>query len=302
MEKMISIPVKTFAGLAGVKPEEFIATLKGDEEQIPDNAWEKAAELVGDRITKIKKEKVDQYKRGQSEKGKDLDDVLKPLFEKHEIEPSDRVEDSVAALIEKVALAAKPGKSGEGKALTKEVILQSPFYKELTDGIKAKYADEITGLKTEYDTYKGEVQTKQSNSAVKRLVRKHLSDLNANDPTDENIEFFINGHGGINRFVPTEDKSDFYIKSQDGEIIEKHGSPISGKDFLQSKWEAYKGFNKVDPNKDGGTRRSGERGSGGVKHTFKDESDYRFRVDAANEAGQYKLASEMQTSWSKRDE
>jgi hypothetical protein len=294
MSEFIKIPVSLAAKLVKEDAESLLTDLKGDADEMPDDAAEKLASKIANRY---KAEKEDQRKRGIAEKGKAIERKVADLLKDNDIELSDRIEDDILSLVEKLKeQKAEPPTGGDSKELTKEEILNSPIYKELTDGLRSKLESKYNELEQTYTSFKNQTESEKKRSKVLSLARKILPEIKANNVDDDSIEFYINGMGGFDRFELTEDGKDVRFKQGDEYLDDGYGTPLGAKDIFQKTWKF--GFNDVDPGKDGGKRRQGERGSeGGVSYTFKSADDYKQRLSAAKD---HKTIAAMQKAYAEQ--
>lgn len=267
MDKILDV----LASVTGISQTELKGKLlKPESEELIEGFDAEVKSLIGEKIKSVGEQ---QYKRGIREAATGLEKTLKEKFE-----ISDNLQGN--ELIERIYEVSQEKKQVEPSDLEPEKIKAHPVFQEEIKRLKENAKKDVDKVRSEYDSFKNEVQTKELKSFLYSKAVKVLKDSRANlgnAPEDEEKRI-----GAFKRML---NLNEFKIDGEGDEkkivVVDNEGNIKTDSNYNPIDFESYIkdlnpfGFHEHDPGKNGGGAPRGTNGSGGTNEfaKFKDQSE-----------------------------
>lgn len=283
--------IRAFCGALGIDASEFIATLKGEKDELEytDSMLGEIAAAAKNQVVAAKNETEKRFTRVAFEK------YRKAMKEQGFTVPEGvtDVNQLITEFAEFKSAASAPGE------LTKETALKNPIVKELlADKLKAA-ADAADQIKNEFEQYK-KVQGIQ---VVKAVGTKYVEDLLTEKRAILETETVKKADRltAINKMLPWEnmrldEKGKLVLFDPETNDLKKNafGKVVPVDDIIIDAASIF-GFHKQDPSKggSGGGRSGSEGGNTGKKYQFENQAAYEKAYSQATPAEKAQMSKDF---------
>lgn len=268
--------------------EDIIYDKDGDDITLKEGVADALIDMDAERIKKIKSEVsgegTKKFEEGFNKAKKEtLTKFEKELKEKYGLETDLTGLDLINLFAEELGT-----KGGE---ITEDNIKTHPIYIKLEKEWNESAEQKVSGIKTEFDEFKANVEKNKKLVSVKSAARSAFLKLNpvlSDDPAraENQTQEFLNKLAEHDYII---DGDTILIKDGDGRLEDGHGNPTSFETFVKSKAEALYDFKVQDQRDSPGNQNSG---GGSVKKKITKE-EYNKKVIEAENSNDDKMFAEL---------